>query len=100
MIPSKILECIELPKSKGCKLEQRGDSLFVPETEESFPFLAGVPSLLSPINGEGNEISNNVKKFYEENPFPNYEGLEDFGELVNKGSENLFSSQLLLFTHI
>ena len=95
MIPSKILECIELPTSKGCELEQRGDSLFVPETEENFPFLAGVPSLLLPINGEGNDISNNVKKFYEENPFPNYEGLEDFGELVNKGSENLFSSQLL-----
>ena len=95
MIPSKILECIEVPNSKGCGLEQRGENLFVPATGENFPFLEGVPSLLLPINGEGNDISNNVKKFYEKNPFPNYEGLEDFGELVNKGAENLFSSQLL-----
>ena len=93
MIPSKILECIEVPKSKGCGLEQRGKNLFVPATGENFPFLEGIPSLLLPNNGEENEISKNVKDFYEENPFPNYEGLEDFSELVNKGAENLFSSQ-------
>jgi 2-polyprenyl-3-methyl-5-hydroxy-6-metoxy-1,4-benzoquinol methylase len=35
------------------------------------------------------------KGFYEENPFPSYEDLEEFGQLVHKGSQNPFSSALL-----
>jgi 2-polyprenyl-3-methyl-5-hydroxy-6-metoxy-1,4-benzoquinol methylase len=36
-----------------------------------------------------------MQDFYEENPFPSYEGLEEFGELVNKGRHNPFTSELL-----
>jgi 2-polyprenyl-3-methyl-5-hydroxy-6-metoxy-1,4-benzoquinol methylase len=33
--------------------------------------------------------------FYEEHPFPNYDGLQEFGELVNRGQKNEFSKTLL-----
>ena len=55
----------------------------------------GVPSLYTPEEGEGRDVAARVKSFYEENPFPNYEGLEEFAELVNKGSRNQFSTNLL-----
>ena len=54
-----------------------------------------VPSLFRPTTGEGADIAGQVRSFYEENPFPNYEGIEDFGDLVNKGHQNPFSAQLL-----
>jgi SAM-dependent methyltransferase len=95
MFPDKILDCLEVPESIGLPLEQQGNQLFIPATGKSYPFIDGIPSLFIPTDGEGKDITGRVKSFYEENPFPSYEGLEEFGELVNKGSKNPFSSQLL-----
>ena len=36
-----------------------------------------------------------MRNFYEEHPFPSYEGLEEFGDLANKGWTNPFSRNLL-----
>lgn len=60
-----------------------------------YPFMDGVPSLFVGQKGTGEEVTSTVKGFYEENPFPSYEGLEEFGQLVHKGSKNPFSSSLL-----
>jgi 2-polyprenyl-3-methyl-5-hydroxy-6-metoxy-1,4-benzoquinol methylase len=95
MFPEKVLECLEVPESHGEALEQQNNTLVVPSIGKSYPFIDGIPSLFVPTDGEGEEITDRVKSFYEENPFPSYEGLEEFGELVNKGSKNPFSSELL-----
>lgn len=61
-----------------------------------YPFVDGsVPALFVGQSGDGEQITTNVKGFYEENPFPSYEGLEEFGQLVHKGSSNPFSRSLL-----
>jgi 2-polyprenyl-3-methyl-5-hydroxy-6-metoxy-1,4-benzoquinol methylase len=60
----------------------------------TYPFIEGVPSLFGG-EGEGDDVRGRVQDFYEENPFPSYEGLEEFGELVNKGRHNPFTSKLL-----
>lgn len=60
----------------------------------TFPFIDGVPSLFS-SEEEKDDVRVRVQEFYEENPFPSYEGLEEFGELVNKGRHNPFTSRLL-----
>jgi len=57
-----------------------------------YPHVEGVPSLL---RGEADALRERVRAFYEENPFPSYEGLEEFGELVNKGQRNPFTRDLL-----
>src|SRR5262249_21008183 len=54
-----------------------------------------VPSLFVQEGGSGAQVTATVKDFYEENPFPSYEGLEEFGQLVYKGSRNPFSIALL-----
>jgi 2-polyprenyl-3-methyl-5-hydroxy-6-metoxy-1,4-benzoquinol methylase len=61
---------------------------------EVFPFVDGVPSLFA-VDGKSEDIRKRVQDFYEENPFPSYDGLEEFGELVNKGRHNPFTSELL-----
>ena len=91
-----ILPCLKVPGgSDDTDLELGEDCLRCRETGEEFPFIDSVPSLFKPTEGDGQSVSERVRSFYEENPFPNYEGMEDFGELVNKGKKNAFSVGLL-----
>ena len=96
MVSDRILACLKAPGgSDALGLELVEDGFRSPDLGETYPFIGGVPSLYAPPEGEGEEVSARVKSFYEENPFPNYEGLEEFGELVSKGSQNAFSANLL-----
>lgn len=92
----RILERLKAPGAgNDAGLEQRGDALFCPSTGETFPFVDGIPSLYKPAPWEQTQVTDTIKSFYEENPFPSYEGLEEFGELVSKGTKNPFSRNLL-----
>ena len=56
----------------------------------------GVPTLMRAFAaGPGADVTARVRAFYEENPFPNYDGIEEFSSLVNKGMQNIFSRRLL-----
>lgn len=96
LMPERLLSLLKEPG--------QGDETDVHLTEAGFassngsveyPHINGIPSLYQPLEGEGEDVTARVKSFYEENPFPSYEGLEEFGELVNKGSHNSFSANLL-----
>lgn len=63
--------------------------------DELHPLVNGIPSLFRKDSAEAIEITKNVKAFYEENPFPNYDGIEEFGDLVTKGNQNPFTVRLL-----
>jgi SAM-dependent methyltransferase len=96
MFSDRILACLKAPGGDDdTTLELVETGLHCPQTEETFPFIEGVPSLYAPLEGEGEDVTRRVKSFYEEHPFPSYEGLEEFGELVSKGSQNQFSANLL-----
>lgn len=96
MFSDRILPTLKAPGGNDAStLEPVENGLRCPETDEIFPFIDDVPSLYAPLEGEGEDVTRRVKSFYEENPFPNYEGVEEFGELVSKGSRNPFSANLL-----
>jgi len=96
MFSDRILSCLKAPGGGNeDALEIVDDALRNTLTGETYPYIKGVPSLFLPEEGEGEDVTGRVKSFYEENPFPSYEGLEEFGELVNKGYHNGFSSELL-----
>ncbi len=96
MFSDKTLACLKAPGGTDeTDLECTEGGLKCLQTGEAYPFVQGIPSLYQPLEGEGEDITARVKSFYEENPFPSYEGLEEFGELVNKGSTNRFSAELL-----
>ena len=92
----RLLACLKAPGGTDADtLALDGDSLRCPRTGRVFPFANGVPSLFVGTAGDGKPVTEKVKSFYEEHPFPSYEGLEEFGELVAKGSQNPFSARLL-----
>ncbi len=79
----------------GGSLERAEGGFHDTRTGEVYPDERGVPSLFVPSEGEGSDMTTRVRSFYEENPFPNYDGVEEFGELVSKGFQNRFSAELL-----
>lgn len=96
MFSDRLLDCLKVPGgSDDDALVQEAGRLLSRETGEEFPQVEGIPSLYAPSPNEGIDVTDKVKTFYEENPFPSYEGIEEFGELVNKGTQNRFSAELL-----
>ncbi len=96
LFSDKILPCLKAPgRGNDTDIELTPEGLRCRQTGEVYPLLHGVPSLYHPTKGEGTDITDRVRSFYEKNPFPSYEGLEEFGELVNKGNNNPFSVRLL-----
>ncbi len=96
LFSDKILPCLKAPGGNDATdIEVISEGLRCPQTGEIYPSPHGIPSLYHPTAGEGADIATRVRSFYETNPFPNYEGIEEFGELVNKGNKNPFSLQLL-----
>ena len=96
MIPDKILPLLKAPgRGDDAELELADGGLRCVQTGELYPFENGVPSLFAPSEDDRRQITSTVRSFYEDNPFPSYEGLEEFGELVSKGYGSDFSASLL-----
>lgn len=93
---NRILRCLKAPGAgDDTDIETVAEGLRCVQTGEVFPYLDGVPSLFRCGPEEGAAVTSRVRAFYEEHPLPNYEGMEEFGELVNKGSRTPFSADLL-----
>jgi len=94
LLSDRILPLLKAPGvSRGGDLELVEGGLYCRQTDRFYPHLRGVPSLLP--DGAPEDVTARVRGFYEENPFPSYEGLEGFADLVAKGRENPFTAQLL-----
>ena len=92
----RILACLKAPGgTDDDALALADDGLVCRRTGQCYPFVERVPSLFAADDSEGREVTQRVKSFYEAHPFPSYEGLEEFADLVNKGLQNPFSARLL-----
>ena len=94
LFSERILACLKPLGGSDFDMVEEDGGLRCSQTGEFFPSRDGVPSLFKPTSEQDGKVTERVKEFYEENPFPSYEGLEDFGELVQKGGANACSSQL------
>lgn len=60
-----------------------------------FEVVNGIPSLFLPNErGAPDDITRTVRDFYESTPFPNYDGFDDVGTLIEKSRKGLFSRLL------
>lgn len=81
-----------------------GEALIMTETEavnaargNSYPVEERIPRLFvleDDARNAGVDVTELVKSFYEENPFPNYENLEGVGSLLEKARAGLFARLL------
>src|SRR5262249_51545876 len=97
LVPARLLQCLKPPSAANDAALERGNGEFrCARTGTLFPDRDGVPSLFSDAAEDGaGRVRRAVKAFYEEHPFPNYDGLQDFGDLVNRGLKNSFAKALL-----
>ena len=80
----RILSCLRTPgRGDDSALELVEGGLRCSQTGTIYPHVGGVPSLCPEIECDS------------QNLLPSYAGVEEFGELVTRGSKNPFSSRLL-----
>ena len=68
-----------------------------PITGATYPIAEGIPRLFVPTTtteGNGQDVTELVKQFYEKTPFPNYDNLDNQRALMEKAREGLFARLL------
>lgn len=63
---------------------------------QSYQVLDGIPMLLWPNDCDASkeDVTENIKLFYEKNPFPNYDDFDNAGTLIDKARQGLFAKLL------
>lgn len=61
-----------------------------------FPAQDHIPSVFAPNEWDGTkkDVTEQIRAFYEENPFPNYDDFDDVGSLIDKARAGLFAKLL------
>ena len=96
LFSERILACLRVPGGDDAgDLRLDGDALVCSRTGHRLAFIEGIPTLYRPSPEDPAEITQKVRSFYEKNPFPSYEGVEEYGELVGKGHRNPFTKAIL-----
>ncbi|MBB43597.1 MAG: hypothetical protein CMM44_07530 [Rhodospirillaceae bacterium] len=96
MFSEPILSCLKAPGSPDdSELIQEIDALVDLGSQTRYNNIGTVPNLYEKPAGDGSKIDSSVHSFYEENPFPSYEGLQEFGDLVTRGHNNPFMQKIL-----
>lgn len=64
--------------------------------QRHYPIDHGIPRLFAPVDPEMSEcdVTEKVKAFYEETPFPNYDDIDSRETLINKAREGRFAAAL------
>tara|TARA_B100000315_G_scaffold258049_1_gene308894 strand:- start:798 stop:1811 length:1014 start_codon:yes stop_codon:yes gene_type:complete len=88
-------DIIVCPKCNG-KIKENFDHLKCNDCNKNYSVDHGVPLLF--IQNEWqiskNDVTDTVKSFYEKAPFPNYEELENIGDLIHKAQKGAFARLL------
>ena len=89
---SEILECPEARET----IRVDRDQFIVPNTGRRYSVAGGIPNLLVPNTGdaEGTDVTELVRQFYEETPFPNYDDFDSRESLATKAQKSVFAAML------
>jgi SAM-dependent methyltransferase len=86
-----ILQC---PRCGG-SLEQRAETLLCGDCGQPFPVEDDIPQLFWPTeDSEAADLTEVVKAFYEETPFPDYDEFDSVASLAQKARRGIFSRML------
>jgi SAM-dependent methyltransferase/uncharacterized protein YbaR (Trm112 family) len=78
----------------GGELALEGQDIRCQICRTVFPIDNGIPLLFAPAEGDTGHVTEIVRAFYEENPFPNYDDLESKQSLIEKTSRGTFARLL------
>ncbi len=80
----------------GCRgdLELGDDRLTCAACRHEFEVVDGIPLLFWPNEWSGDDVTEDVKAFYEETPFPDYDEFDSVDSLIRKARQGLFANLL------
>ncbi len=87
---SEILAC---PACRE-KLDLEDQAIRCLSCQACFPVDDGIPLLLASNDGQTQQVTEIVKAFYEENPFPNYDDFDSKQGLIEKAKRGVFARLL------
>lgn len=94
-LPEPILELLRCP-SCGADLAASADGLLCAGCGQAFGDADGIPQLYWPTewDGDRSDVTDEIRAFYEETPFPNYDEFDSVGSLVSKARRGIFAKLL------
>ena len=83
------------PRCAGT-LERREDAVACTQCGRSYPMTDDLPRMFVPNEWEDtqDDVTDRMRQFYEETPFPNYDDFDSAGSLVEKARKGLFAKLL------
>jgi len=89
---SLILSC---PKCKG-SVEHHQNQFTCLSCRQTYPTVDGIPQLFwkTEWGSEKQDVTDSMKQFYEQYPFPNYDDFDSAGTLVEKARKRVFAKLL------
>lgn len=88
------LEIFQCPRCGG-DLELAEEDLFCTGCGQRYPIEGGIPQLFWPNEWDGREdVTESMRAFYEETPFPNYDDFDSVGSLIQKARQGMFAKLL------
>ena len=97
-LESSLVEYLPLLRCPGCgaDLAQGGAGLTCSGYGHRFEVTDGIPLLFWPNEWDASkgDVTDVVKSFYEETPFPNYDDFDSVGSLIQKARQGMFAKLL------
>jgi carbamoyltransferase len=89
----QILRC---PCQSGSRLEKVGENFVAMGCDHRFQITDGIPQLYWPhdTTADPHDVTEQVKAFYEETPFPDYDEHDSVRSLIEKARERLYAKAL------
>jgi len=78
------------------ELHRRGDEFICTKCDHAFPIVDDIPQLFWPHEkiDDPDDVTNMVKEFYEETPFPNYDDHDSVRSLIDKSRKGAYALKL------
>ncbi len=98
MLKDSLVENIDIsccPKCSG-ELSSQSDSFDCLDCRQSYQVIDGIPMLFWPNEWDSakEDVTEKIRSFYEEHPFPNYDDFDNVGSLIHKARQGIFARLL------
>ena len=94
--PDAVLREVWASPCHRTELVVQGEYLLCSECGLRYPMEGGIPQLFYPHDGfaQGGDVTETVKAFYEETPFPNYDDHDSIRSLIDKSRRGMYARML------
>ena len=93
-----LTKCLDILCCPGCKgeMSRHEQSLICAGCKKTYEIIDGIPRYFVPNewNASKEDVTEGIRSFYEEYPFPNYDDCDDVGTLIEKARKGFFGKLL------